>query len=288
MNSRLEAALTAKLGASIRRSRSVGGGCINDAYRIELDDDRVLFVKSHDSAPARMYELEAHGLGVLREADALRIPEVVAVSAPTADVDFLVLEHIEAGRPSRSYDEELGRGLARLHRAHASCFGLDRNNYLATLEQDNESEESWATFYCERRLRPQLELATARGLARHNWQDDFEQLFAKMPELVGDPEPPARLHGDLWSGNVYCDEAGQPVLIDPAVYGGHREVDLAMLQLFGSPSQRVFDAYDECYERTPGHRQRVALYQLYPLLAHVNLFGTSYQGQVESCLQRYL
>jgi fructosamine-3-kinase len=126
------------------------------------------------------------------------------------------------------------------------------------------------------------------GHAPARWSRDFDRLFVRMPELTGPPESPARLHGDLWGGNVLADEQGAPCLIDPAVYGGHREVDLAMLRLFGGADPRCFAAYDETWPLAPGHEDRVRLYQLYPLLVHVNLFGGSYVQSVESALHAYL
>jgi fructosamine-3-kinase len=156
------------------------------------------------------------------------------------------------------------------------------------LEQDNRPSERWGTFYAERRVLALTERALQRGALPRALARRLEQLAERIPGLVGPDEPPARLHGDLWGGNVLCDEQGAPVLIDPAVYGGHREVDLAMMRLFGGFSQAVFDAYHAAYPLQPGHAERVALYQLYPLLAHVNLFGASYLPQVERCIARWV
>src|SRR5690606_35946578 len=170
----------------------------------------------------------------LGEAGALRVPQVLAVSGEGDPVPFLALEYLAPGR-SADHEVALGRGLAALHRHGAPAFGLDHDNFLATLEQDNTPTDDWASFYIPRRLDPQVRLAVDAGVAPRSWVAAFDRLYARMDELAGPPEPPARLHGDLWSGNLHADERGAPVLIDPAVYGGHREVDLAMLQLFGSP-----------------------------------------------------
>src|SRR5204862_1227715 len=141
--------------------------------------------------------------------------------------------------------------------------------------QSNAPAATWSDFYQRRRLEPQVRRAAEAGLVGPALRRAFDRLFTRLPELVGPAEPPARLHGDLWGGNAMADEQGAPVIFDPAVYGGHREVDLAMMRLFGGFGRRVFDAYAEVYPLAPGHEERVALYQLYPLLVHVNLFGGS-------------
>lgn len=288
---RLEPALERALGAAVARSTGLSGGDINQAAQITLADGRELFVKSNPRSPTGMFAAEARGLAWLAEAGALRIPQVVAVAAPDDDVQFLVLELIRRGRPARSFDEELGRGLAALHRCEAPGFGLDQDNFIGRLPQSNRpasAAASWAAFYRERRLEVQLRLAADGGLASTEMKLGFTRLFAALDALVGPAEPPARLHGDLWGGNLMCDAGGAPCLIDPAVYGGHREIDLAMMRLFGGFGTRVFSAYAEAWPLSEGHQQRVDLYQLYPLMVHVNLFGGGYVGSVEAALARII
>lgn len=269
------------LGASITAQRALRGGDINDAFAITLSDGREVFVKSKRAAPEGMFAREAEGLEWLRTG-ALRIPEVLAVGER-----FLALERIAPGRPRADHDEQLGRGLAALHRATpAEGFGLARDNFIADLPQDNQRTPDWPSFYVERRLRPMLRRAVDAGRASAAMKRGFERLFARMTELVGPPEPAARLHGDLWGGNAMVDERGAPVLIDPAAYGGHREVDLAMMRLFGGFGARVFAAYEEAWPLAPGAEERVGLYQLYPLLVHVVLFGGGYAGSVERHLDQ--
>jgi fructosamine-3-kinase len=173
-----------------------------------------------------------------------------------------------------------------LHRFGASSFGFERDNYIATLVQHNQPLDDWPRFYVERRLEPQLALAVDQGRVSRAISAGFPRLFARIEQLCGPREAPARLHGDLWGGNALADERGQPVLIDPAVYGGHREIDLAMMQLFGGFGADCFAAYDEHHPRAAGHAERVPLYQLYPLMVHVNLFGGSYVAGVERALSR--
>jgi fructosamine-3-kinase len=207
-------------------------------------------------------QLEAEGLAWLAEARALRVVKVIAI-----DGQELTLERISGTRGPR-FDEALGRGLADLHRFGAPSFGYARDNFIAELPQDNTVAASWPEFYRERRLMP-----LARRVGR-------EKIIAQLRIDTPD-EPPARLHGDLWNGNVLADEDGLPVLIDPSVYGGHREMDLAMMRLFGGFSARTFAAYHAHYPLAPGHEARVKLHQLYPLLVHAVLFGGGYLAQFD-------
>lgn len=272
-------AVETALGSRVARWHRVSGGDINQAHTAELSDGRTVFVKSNDRAPAGMFAAEARGLAWLAEAKALRIPAVLAQGP-----DFLVLESIEAGSPCRDHDEELGRGLAKLHAFGAPNFGLDHDNFIGRLDQENVPMGTWADFYRARRLEPQLRMATGGGLASPSMRRGFERILPRLGTLVGPAERPSRLHGDLWGGNAIVDEHGRPCLIDPAVYGGHREVDLAMMKLFGGFGARVFSAYEEAFPLAAGHQERVRLYQLYFLMVHVNLFGGSYVRQVEQCL----
>ena len=282
----LRQALGAALGSPVAHARSLAGGDINQAYEIGLGDGRRLFAKTNARSPRGMFAAEARGLAWLAEAGALRVPRVVAVSEPEAAAQFLVLELVESGRPAADFDERLGRGLAALHRFGAPGFGLDHDNFIGRLPQSNVAAPSWAAFYRERRLEAQLRSAVDGGLASDRMRRGFQRLFAQLDDLIGPPEPPARLHGDLWGGNLLCAGAGAPCLIDPAVYGGHREIDLAMMRLFGGFGAAVFDAYQEAWPLADGAGQRVALYQLYPLMVHVNLFGGGYVSSVESALSR--
>ncbi len=285
LRGRVERALAQRIGAVSR----VSGGDINDAFELVLEGGQGAFLKTNAHAVPSMFAVEARGLAFLEQAGALRIPRVLAHSSEhAAGPHFLVLELIRPARPQRGFDEALGRGLAALHRSGAPSFGLDEPNFIGRLAQVNRPHASWAEFYRVERLEAQLELALAAGRLPPALRRDFERLFERLPELVGDPEAPARLHGDLWSGNLHVDEQGAPCLIDPAVYGGHREVDLAMMRLFGGFSERVFAAYQEAFPLAAGHASRVALYQLYPLLVHVNLFGGSYVSAVQRALSEYV
>jgi len=267
----------------LARGRRVAGGDINDAYRVPLDDGRDAFVKTRLDAPPGEYEAEAAALAWLAEPGALRVPGVIAVGdgAPR----FLALEWVEAGRLDAAGEEELGRGLARVHRAGAPAFGAFREGgdelRISSLTFDVTPAGDWPGFYAERLLLP-----LAGGLPASG-RRALERVCERMADLAGPAEPPARLHGDLWSGNVLAGADGRAWLIDPLSYGGHREVDLAMLRLFGAPSPRTLAAYDEEHPLADGHEDRVTLYQLFPLLVHTALFGGSYARSAEDAARRY-
>ncbi|MCB9587341.1 MAG: fructosamine kinase family protein [Polyangiaceae bacterium] len=294
LSAALGQAIAEALGARVTQSGYLSGGDINIALRCTLDDGRLVFLKTNNSAPKGMFHAEALGLEWLREAQTLQIPEVLAVSTPSDPEQFLVLELLESGRRRADFDEVLGRGLAALHRSLPAevRFGLDHDNYIGRLPQGNNPGEAaatdWATFYVEQRLEPQLKLAQNSGLASSKLRHGFSKLLPKVADLVGDAEPASRLHGDLWGGNLHTSPSGEPVLIDPAAYAGHREMDLAMMRLFGGFGEGVFAAYEEAHPLSAGSRERLPLYQLYPLMVHVNLFGGSYVSSVEQQLKRLL
>jgi fructosamine-3-kinase len=284
------------LPAGARDARRVGGGYINEAFRVVLADGSDAFVKTRADAVPGEFASEAAGLAWLAEPGALRTPRVLDV-----DERFLALEWIASspegepapsGRVRDEVAEELGRGLALTHQAGARCFGSTGGSgggepaRFGWLRLSNDPAEDWPTFYAERRLRPMAQLANERGALSRSGAAAVERVCEQMAELCGPPEPPARLHGDLWSGNVMADAQGRPWLIDPSAYGGHREVDLAMLRLFGAPSERVFRAYEEVAPLAEGWRERLELYQLLPLLVHTLLFGGSYGAAVERAASR--
>ncbi|HKO50698.1 MAG TPA: fructosamine kinase family protein [Polyangiaceae bacterium] len=276
------------LGQSVVSEARVTGGDINDAFELGLADGTSVFLKTNVRAPPTLFAAEARGLEFLRQARALRIPEVLSVSASDELPPFLLLEFIRSANRRPGFDEQLGRGLSNLHRFGAASFGFEDSNFIGRLVQENHAQASWADFYRDQRLLPQLRAAEAAGHAPLALCRKFERLFAQLPELVGEPEAPARLHGDLWGGNLHVDEHGGPCLVDPAVYGGHREMDLAMMRLFGGFSERVFAAYAEAFPLSAGHVERVLLCQLYPLLVHLNLFGAAYRQSLEHALAAYV
>ena len=286
----LAAAVGRAAGAEVASGRRVGGGSINEAWALELSDGRQAFVKTRADAPAGEYATEADGLAWLAEPAALPVPRVLAVGDPSAagDPRFLALEWIDPGALDAAGEETLGRGLARLHAAGPDAFGGPAPLRIGPLTLPNDPLDDWAAFYAQCRLMPLLEPALQRGALSAGGARAIESVCERLPELAGPAEPPGRLHGDLWSGNVLADAGGRPWLIDPAAYGGHREVDLAMLALFGAPAPRTWAAYEEVAPLADGHRERVALWQLFPLLVHAVLFGGSYGASAEAAARRYL
>ena len=283
------------LGTGVAGARRVGGGDINDAWALELDDGTRAFLKSRADAPDDEYEAEAAGLRWLGEAGGLPVPEALAVlDEPGAR--GLVLSWIEPGGLSDAGEEELGRGLAITHGAGAERFdalppGSPRRALRfggVELPVGSVPEGSpWSAHYAAR-LELLSGVALDRGRISGPCADAVTRVVERIDRLAGPEEPPARVHGDLWSGNVMAAADGRPWLIDPAAHGGHRELDLAMLRLFGTVSARMLAAYEEVEPPAEGHDERVGLWQLQPLLVHAILFGGSYGGAVERTAARYV
>lgn len=284
----LEAVLTSALGIQIKSVQTVGGGDINQAAQITTNADQ-LFLKWHARSPDGMFTAEARGLELLRQAGTLRVPEVVAYQEHSEEAPaYMVLEWLERGRPEAGTYDELGRGLAQLHQVEASAHGLDHDNFIGRLPQYNQQETSWTHFYAEHRIRPQMEIARRSGKLTSAREKLIERLLDKLPNLLPADNPPASLlHGDLWSGNVMTLAGGQPAIIDPAVYYGHREVEIAFTELFGGFRPQFYEAYNAIHRLDKGYEERRSLYQLYPLMVHMNLFGGGYTGSVDSILRRY-
>ncbi len=277
-----EAALEGAGGAPARitGSEAVGGGCINPSARVETVDGDVFFLKWNEAAPADMFAAEADGLGALRDADALRVPTVLGHGS-AAGTGWLLLEFVPRGRPAPDYAEAMGRGLARLHAAAAGGWGWHRDNFIGSLPQANDPADDWITFWRERRLLPQLRRAREGGYLGGSRARILDRLLDGLDDVLegAEDDGPALLHGDLWGGNAYPGPRGEPVIIDPAAYRGHGEVDLAMSELFGGFPDGYLEAYREARGLPPAYRShRRACYQLYYLLVHVNLFGGSYEA----------
>lgn len=253
------------------------GGCINEGGKL-ICSAGTYFVKWNDKFKyPGMLETEAKGLTLLANTKTISIPQVIHISE-TGDFQFLLLEFIENAPPSSNFWKTFGEQLAALHQTSYSRFGLDHDNYMGSLKQSNSWQTSWADFFIENRLHPQLTLAIYSNLISKEQAKKFEALYSKLHQLVPD-EKPALVHGDLWSGNLLSGVNG-PALIDPAVCYGNREADLAMTQLFGGFDQSYLDAYQSVFPLSPDFSERIDIYNLYPLLIHVNLFGGAYAAQV--------
>lgn len=284
----LREALAAALGRPVVRLAPVSGGDLNDAYCAELDAGEQVFVKTATDAAPGAFMREAEGLRWLAEPGALPVAKVLAVADAPEGPRFLALEWIDRGSGSAGTDAQLGRGLAALHRAGASTFGGRADVVLGPLTLPNDPTAGWPEFYATRRLEPLARMAADRNALPEAAPALLDRLVGRLEDLAGPAEPPARLHGDLWSGNVLVCADGRPWLIDPAAYGGHREVDLAMLALFGGPRPAVLAAYEEAAPLPAGHEDRVALWQVMPLLAHAALFGGGWGSSAVAAMRRYV
>ncbi len=275
-------AVGAALNTEIISVRHIKGGEFHDAFRVELADGRHVFAKTDRANTADHLVVEAAGLDWLRSARAVPVPEVLAVNK--SEPGFLILEWIDEGRGSAEGDENLGRALARLHTSGAPGFGRQDGRPTGHLELPNVMCRSWPEFYAHRRLQPLAKLAFDAGALPRKAIVGIERLANRIDILVGPKEPPARLHGDLWSGNRMIDAAGRSWLVSPKAFGGDREFDLAMMRLFGGFSDACFGAYDELFPLADGWRRRLPLYQLAPLISHAISSGGHYVGRVEQAL----
>lgn len=286
----------AALGGIVTDLRRVAGGDLNDAYAARLADGREVFIKTSVDAAPGSYAAEAAGLRwIASAAGAPPVPDVLAVVDPPGrerEPRMLALSWVEPGRLSNAGAEALGRGLAALHRAGAPGYcaappGAPAGLRIGPLELPAGSASTWAEAYATYRLRPLAQRAASSGALSSDGLATLERVCERLPDLTGPPEPPARLHGDLWGRNVLANTDGIPHLIDPAAYGGHREMDLAMLRLFGGPGERCLSAYAEAFPLADGHQERVELWQLFPLLVHAVLFGGGYGQRAATIAHRY-
>jgi fructosamine-3-kinase len=263
---------------------SIGGGSINECYSFRAGEEKFfLKVNSAEKFPG-MFACEAKGLNLLAASCGLVIPRVIYTGTIEKD-QILVLGFLEKKNEDATYFNELGRGLARLHKTTQKKFGLDHANYIGSLPQDNSPENSWNEFFICRRIEPLLRQAIDVGELPKNCRSSFENLFKKLDELIP-IEKPALLHGDLWSGNKMNTNAGAS-MFDPAVYFGHREVDIAMTKLFGGFSPDFYSAYTTEFPLEKGWERRVEILNLYPLLVHTVLFGGSYANDVTGVIRRF-
>jgi len=302
-------ALRRHAGTAIRLVRAVpvGGGSINQAWRLETTAG-TFFLKCKEAAPAGFFSCEADGLRRLRQAGA-DVPEVVAVAdvpdrAAVADRDeaegpeavddgspvaFLLLEWLPPGTWTPARMRDLGRQLAAVHRVTAKAYGLPVDNFIGLLPQSNRPVADWCAFFRERRLGAQYEIALRTGCIAPGSPraKGMAKLLARLDRWLPAQPPISLLHGDLWYGNVLPAADGRNCFLDPAVYAGHREVDVAFSEYFGGFSRPFYEGYEEAYPLDPGYEERRPLYQLYYILVHLNLFGEAYGPAVDAVLRRY-
>ena len=278
------------IGSSVVATAPVAGGDVCTATKLRLSNGTTALVKTLPHAPEGFFEREAAGLRWLGEVEGgVPVPEVLGV-----DAECLVLAWVESGKSTGDAAATFGRALATTHAAGAVAFGAATDGFIGRLPLPNRPAPTWAEFYAVRRVLPYLKLARDRGAVTPGEAATVESLVPRLADLMPE-EPPARLHGDLWNGNVLwaLDPAapgiGRVTVIDPAAYGGHRETDLAMLSLFGLPHlPRVLDAYQDVAPLAPDWEDRTALHQVFPLLVHACLFGGGYGARAADCAAQYV
>ena len=275
-----------QLNTTISAFSFSGGGCINHGGRLTTSAGDFFLKWNHRAGLPQMFECEARGLRLLRNAGAINVPQVHFTGEAGA-FQFILMEFIDTAPKSSSFWRDLAGQLATLHKTTAEKFGLDHDNYIGSLAQLNAVKANWIEFFIEKRLRIQLRLAMDGRKLEKATGTKFEKLFQKLPSFLT-TELPSLLHGDLWSGNLIAAKNGDPCLIDPAVYFGHREAEIAFTMLFGGFPAEFYEAYDENFPIMPGFQERSGVYNLYPLLVHTNLFGGGYGSQVVSILDRFV
>lgn len=263
----------------------LSGGDINDVYEYKTSKGEFVIKINDEEKFPNMLAMEAVGLAELISADAIHIPRVFECGSIDGK-QFLILEKIWTLDPQKNTWLQLGEQLAKLHLKSNTQFGFKFDNYIGKLKQPNKQEKNWIDFLIQHRLQPMLEMAVNQGDVNYVESKIVESLYPKLTQLIP-AEKPSLLHGDLWSGNFLTGPSYEPVLIDPAVYYGHREMDLAMMHLFGGFSPLVFEKYNEFFPLEKDWEKRIELNQLYPLLVHVNLFGRSYWQRVKAITEHY-
>lgn len=275
-------AVEAVLGTSIQAVVPTSGGSINQAARVETADD-VAFLKWHRTPPSGMFAAEADGLRRIATTKTVRVPTVLAVDETWLLLEWLPVTNHADDRTAAA----LGRQLAALHRHTADAYGLERDNYIGSTPQHNDRCDDWVTFWRERRLVPQRALAARQGRLPERRRRLLDRCIDRLDGWLSHEPPASLVHGDLWGGNWVVLEDGRPALIDPAVYHGDRETDLAFARLFGGFPATFYDAYEESWPLAEGAAVRRDLYNLYHLLNHLNLFGGSYEASVDRVLEHY-
>lgn len=261
------------------------GGDINDVFLVEINHERVVVKKNEERRFPGMLEKEFRALVYLRENSPARYPNAIE-SFVANGFQYLLLEYVEPANNSDKGQRSLGRLLAQQHAVSNEFFGWEEDNYIGSLSQQNDMMSSWSDFYAEQRLLFQAKMAFDSGVVDRTFVTKMERFCSKLPELFPQ-EKPALLHGDLWGGNYFIGKNDIPLLYDPAVYFGHREIDIAMTRLFGGFSSAFYQGYNEENSLESGWEERIPLGQLYPNMVHLNLFGTAYLGAVTTVIDRF-
>ena len=286
IQSAVHLALTKYTGheVTIESVSSRGGGCIHNAVRLDTSAGP-FFMKWNGDHQFDNFRAETKGLKLLQSAGCFQIPEVISTEVAGKHA-FLLMTYIQEGNRDEQFFTVFGEQLAEMHKNTSVKFGLDHHNFIGSLPQKNHPQDSWVDFFIQNRLDYQVKLGLKNGNLTPTDKKQFEALYKLLPNLLPE-ESASLLHGDLWSGNFMIGANQQPVLIDPAVYYGHREAEIAFTKLFGGFSPAFYDAYNATSPLQPGWEERVDIFNLYPLSVHLNLFGLSYLPQIQSILSRY-
>lgn len=269
----------------IKNLRNIVGGSINTAHSIETYDDLYFLKYNNAKAHPQMFYSEFKGLKLLEQSNSIRIPQPIFHYEGDSN-SFLLLEYIEQKGQVLDFWEKFARQLSFMHQLTDDSFGLDFDNYMGSLPQSNKRHQTFPQFFINQRLIPQIKKARDDGFLTKKHVQQSERLFLALPSIFP-PEKPALVHGDLWSGNFMSDERGEPVIMDPAVYFGHREVDIAMSTFFGGFSSSFYEAYHEEFPMERNWEARLPYYNLYPILIHINLFGFSYLDSFQKVLNPF-
>jgi len=273
------------LGLNVQRYEPVHGGDINSAYCLFTSTGKYFLKVNDENKYPLMFPREAKGLDELREVCIIKIPQVIKHGICN-DQQYLLLEWLEKGVPQKDMWGNFGKGLAMMHKQPQEYFGLNEDNYIGSLNQNNDPHNDWYSFYTECRIKPLVKkLFDAGDLSAMDIRN--ADLFCNYLKTVLPGESPSLLHGDLWAGNYMIISSGYAAIFDPAVYYGHREMDIGMTKLFGGFDQRFYEAYNETYPLEKGWENRLPITQLYPLLVHAVLFGGHYVGSVRNIFKAY-
>jgi fructosamine-3-kinase len=282
----LQIFLSQKLNSPVKKIQAIGGGCISKTYKVETADG-VFFCKINSASKfPHLFEKEKRGLEFIQKQNCIKTPAVINYSTED-DIQILMLEWIEEHNRTNQFWKTFGEQLASLHQISNNCFGFEEDNFMGSLPQSNKQHQEWNSFFIEQRLQPLLDLCTNKDLLESKHQRQFAAIYQRMPQIFADAEKPALVHGDLWSGNFMCMQDGKPVLIDPAVYFGHRSVDLAMTTLFGGFDKHFYESYHYHFPLPVNYKEQWAICNLYPLLIHLVLFGKTYLLQIEQTLGHF-
>jgi len=284
LQSQLEAAINVPITSW--ENKPVGGGSINQTWQLTINKNDKYFCKvnSAEKYPL-LFEKEKNGLQLLKSRKIFVIPNIILCTV-IETYQVLIIEWIEPAFPRKPFWEVFGEQLATLHAISQDQFGLEEDNYMGALPQSNKWEKNWVDFFIQQRIIAQLKIAFDKHFIQHSDLACFESLYRNLPAIFPE-EPAALLHGDLWNGNFLCNEAQKPVLIDPAIYYGHRAMDLGMTTLFGGFENKFYQAYSHYYSFSENYKEQWEVCNLYPLLIHLNLFGSSYYSQVMTIAKKY-